>query len=289
MADRKYSNYGEMVRGEVSLDGLIQGLKRMLPDQRTLPEPLPKSSPLLTDLAQPRVQTGRPLPTANMYKVQRGDSLSAIAKRAGISLDALLEMNPSFKAKPGLIKPGQSINLGQANMQQRKASPKPVTPAAATPLVTTTGPFPTDVDTLPLPNLTEGVGAQEPMQLNVVDNRTPLEVVRPAVERTIGQAGAGFDVMGGSPLGMADEDFINTPRDAFIAGRSVNPVQYKNKNAQEIADFMAKNPDVSKITAADAKRLAKLSGAFRGSANKDGESDAILNQFRNWSGMRIID
>ena len=59
------------------------------------------------------------------YVIKSGDTLSAIAKNAGISLNQLLELNPSFKANPNLIKPGQEVALATA-----APTPTPVTPQA---------------------------------------------------------------------------------------------------------------------------------------------------------------
>jgi peptidoglycan hydrolase-like protein with peptidoglycan-binding domain len=49
-------------------------------------------------------------PANNVQTVQKGDSLSKIAKQNNVSLEALLEQNPQIK-DPSLIKPGQEIKL----------------------------------------------------------------------------------------------------------------------------------------------------------------------------------
>ncbi|GHE26478.1 LysM peptidoglycan-binding domain-containing protein [Vulcaniibacterium thermophilum] len=47
---------------------------------------------------------------ASSYTVRAGDTLSGIAERHGVSLDALLRANPQIR-NPNLIHPGQSVNL----------------------------------------------------------------------------------------------------------------------------------------------------------------------------------
>jgi LysM repeat protein len=276
MADQKYSNYSKMIRGEVSLDGLIQGLKGMLPAQRTPPEPLPNSSPLLNDLAQPRVQTGKPLPTTNMYKVQKGDNLSKIAEAQGRNLQQLLQLNPELRRNPNMIQPGQKINLGQATTQPRKAPPKPVTSKRVTP-VTTTGPFSSPEDTVPLGDPAGGVAAPEPMQLNVVDNRTPLAVTRPTVERTIGQAGEGFNLMESAnvnPLAVPDDKI-------FQPGQSAS-TSYKNSTLNSIMNLIRQSPyepDGDTI-----KKISSLSKSLKGNKGIDlNEVAAVRDAVYNWS------
>ena len=53
--------------------------------------------------------------------IQSGDTLSKIAKKHGITLDALLEANPQYRANPHLIRVGDKVTL-------------PVPASAATPL-----------------------------------------------------------------------------------------------------------------------------------------------------------
>jgi len=60
---------------------------------------------------------------ANTVTVKKGDTLSAIAAKAGISLSALIKLNPQI-TNPNLIKPGQVVIT---------AKPTPTTPAASTP------------------------------------------------------------------------------------------------------------------------------------------------------------
>jgi LysM repeat protein len=48
---------------------------------------------------------------ATDYEVRSGDSLSKIAAREGVTLERLLQLNPSFRSNPNLIRAGQRINL----------------------------------------------------------------------------------------------------------------------------------------------------------------------------------
>ena len=49
------------------------------------------------------------------YEVRSGDSLSKIAARQGMSLDRLLELNPSLRSNPNLIQIGQRLRLSEAS------------------------------------------------------------------------------------------------------------------------------------------------------------------------------
>ena len=51
--------------------------------------------------------------TKNVYIVKRGDCLSIIAKKHGISLGRLLSFNPSFRINPHLIHIGQAIKISE--------------------------------------------------------------------------------------------------------------------------------------------------------------------------------
>jgi murein DD-endopeptidase MepM/ murein hydrolase activator NlpD len=75
---------------------------------------------------------------ANTVTVKKGDTLSAIAAKAGISLSALIKLNPQI-SNPNLIKPGQVITTSKAtpapakttvDLSARGATP-PVTSAPA--------------------------------------------------------------------------------------------------------------------------------------------------------------
>ncbi|MCW5569332.1 MAG: LysM peptidoglycan-binding domain-containing protein, partial [Dokdonella sp.] len=54
--------------------------------------------------------TGAPAPAAGDYTVHRGDTLSGIAQRHGVSLSSLIAANPQI-TNPNLIHPGQQIHL----------------------------------------------------------------------------------------------------------------------------------------------------------------------------------
>lgn len=63
------------------------------------------------------------------YSVASGDNLTKIAKRNGISLSALLNMNPELKANPNLIQIGQKIKVpGKSSMPQPSVSGAKVSP-----------------------------------------------------------------------------------------------------------------------------------------------------------------
>lgn len=69
------------------------------------------------------------------YSVVKGDNLTKIAKRSGISLKNLLDLNPDLKANPNLIQIGQKIRVpGQAT------TTKAPTPKIASPSMTAVSP-----------------------------------------------------------------------------------------------------------------------------------------------------
>lgn len=82
----------------------------------------PNSTPIATAQAQAKTTatatpakspTPAPTPTNSTYKVVSGDNLSAIAKKYGTTVDALLKLNPNIK-NANSISVGQSINVGKS-------------------------------------------------------------------------------------------------------------------------------------------------------------------------------
>jgi murein DD-endopeptidase MepM/ murein hydrolase activator NlpD len=63
------------------------------------------------------------------YKVKAGDTLSKIAKSLGVTLAALLEVNPKFKANPNKISVGDVLQVPE----NKPAPAKPTTPVKPTP------------------------------------------------------------------------------------------------------------------------------------------------------------
>lgn len=75
--------------------------------------------------------------------VRAGDSMWAIAQRAGVSLQELIRANPHV-ANPGVIFPGQVLNLPGANDDFEVPAPPPIAsapPAPATPPTSGTGSY----------------------------------------------------------------------------------------------------------------------------------------------------
>src|SRR3546814_575913 len=64
----------------------------------------------------------------NSHTVQHGDTLSAIARQNGVSLAALLAANPQI-SNPGLIYPGDSIDIPSGNADPADAANGPAAPA----------------------------------------------------------------------------------------------------------------------------------------------------------------
>lgn len=80
----------------------------------------PSSSPIVTAPKTPVINpVVNPVstPTVNAggsYSVKQGDSLSKIAVQNGMTLAQLLELNPTYKANPNLVKIGATINVNKA-------------------------------------------------------------------------------------------------------------------------------------------------------------------------------
>ena len=64
-----------------------------------------------------------------IYNVVKGDNLTKIAKRKGITLKKLLSLNPELKANPNLIRIGQKIRV--PGSMAAKPTMDPVPPAAS--------------------------------------------------------------------------------------------------------------------------------------------------------------
>lgn len=75
--------------------------------------PTTPTVPNMGSLSTPPAPTISPAPSGGggSYTVNSGDTLSAIAQKNGMSLSELLSNNPQFQSNPGLIKPGQTVNL----------------------------------------------------------------------------------------------------------------------------------------------------------------------------------
>lgn len=88
--------------------------------------------PPLHEPEPPPVATPAPAPDTAVYTVERGDTLSAIARRHGVSATALAEANQL--ADPHRLAPGQRLVVPAAPLAETGASPiRPVAAAAPPP------------------------------------------------------------------------------------------------------------------------------------------------------------
>jgi len=71
--------------------------------------PSPSPSPPLASPSMAASPSLSPAPTPLVYTVQAGDTLSKIAKRFGVSLDALIQANTGTIPNPDRIKIGDQI------------------------------------------------------------------------------------------------------------------------------------------------------------------------------------
>ncbi|MBI5929420.1 MAG: LysM peptidoglycan-binding domain-containing protein [Chloroflexi bacterium] len=77
--------------------------------------------------APPTNPTPAPPTTGTTYTVQRGDTLSAIARRFGVTVQAIASANNI--ANPNLIYPGQVLNIPGATTPSNPATPVPTQPS----------------------------------------------------------------------------------------------------------------------------------------------------------------
>ena len=75
-------------------------------------------------------QTAASQDTQASYTIQRGDTLSAIAKQHGVSLSALLAANPQVR-NPDLIYPGEHLDIPHGSSGNGTSSPSATHPAAS--------------------------------------------------------------------------------------------------------------------------------------------------------------
>jgi LysM repeat protein len=68
------------------------------------------ASPTTESSASPS-PTLPPAPTPKIYVVVKGDTVIKIAKRNGVTVEALLAANPKLKKNPDRIKPGDEITI----------------------------------------------------------------------------------------------------------------------------------------------------------------------------------
>jgi hypothetical protein len=66
---------------------------------------------------------------ADTVKVKPGDSMSALASKAGVSLAAMKAANPQI-SNPSLIRPGQVLNVPDAKPVKKPGTPKPAAPTS---------------------------------------------------------------------------------------------------------------------------------------------------------------
>ena len=79
----------------------------------------------------PVAPVANPTPSTSIYNVVKGDSLSKIASANKMTLQQLLDLNPTYKANPNLVQVGAKINLATptpANPTPTPQNPTPDTP-----------------------------------------------------------------------------------------------------------------------------------------------------------------
>ena len=98
-----------------------------VPKTTTITPTVSSKTPVVTPTTTP-APTPAPTPVAGggSYTVKAGDSLSKIASQNGLSLQQLLDLNPTYKQNPNLVQIGASISLGT---KSPSPTPTPANPA----------------------------------------------------------------------------------------------------------------------------------------------------------------
>jgi LysM repeat protein len=195
--------------------------------------------------------------------VKKGDTLTAIAKKAGISLDALIKLNPQIK-NPSLINPGQIITTSKptADLSARGATapvtsaparyvrPLPTVPVTATPMAPSTGTV-----------TATGTATAIPIPVNPED--APVDVnfasLTPEVQAALGAIGENAAIpTGATPTGKTVKS--KTPR-YDITGKLLGyDIVYSDETStfepgpsSEVKKFTWKNPTTGQVESFDTK------------------------------------
>ncbi|HZV02796.1 MAG TPA: GH25 family lysozyme [Planctomycetota bacterium] len=159
-----------------------------------------------------------PAPTSggsnpSTYTVQRGDTLSGIAARFGVSLAALEAANPQI-TNPNLIYPGQVLNLPGGG---KSATPPPSSPPPSSP-----PPAANKTYTVQKGDTLSGIAARFGVSLNALEAANPQitnpNLIYPGQVITI-PGGSGGGGGGGGSNAIPDSDKAI----AFAASNPINP------------------------------------------------------------------
>jgi LysM repeat protein len=114
----------------LSLDGLLA----LNPEQRVTPDLIHVGEELRLDRRTPsRATPARADTRTEDVRVRRGDTLSAIAASRGTSVGELIELNPELRARPDLIRVGETV---RAPKLEPRVTPKPEAGVTPKPEVT---------------------------------------------------------------------------------------------------------------------------------------------------------
>ncbi|MEV0445301.1 LysM peptidoglycan-binding domain-containing protein [Streptomyces spectabilis] len=131
-------------------DRVDEGQEINVPSKPKPPAPKPKPPAPKPPAPKPKPPAPKPPqpPAAGTYTVAKGDSLSSIANRFGVSVTQLVAWNPGVAANPHLIYPGQKVRVragkhaavpeavqkpSKEPMREQPRPSKPVAPAVPQP------------------------------------------------------------------------------------------------------------------------------------------------------------
>lgn len=114
---------GDTLTGIAREHGLsLEGLLVLNPEQRVTPDLIHVGESLRIERRASRPPTSAADATTGDVRVQRGDTLSAIARSRGTSVRELIDLNPALQTHPDLIRAGETVKVPKP---EPRVAPKP--------------------------------------------------------------------------------------------------------------------------------------------------------------------
>ena len=137
---RGLENAGLIPEGTAA--GIAPKINLEVPEIKKPEPPAPITTPAPAKAVTPTGGAPATPAQGGVRVVETGDTLGAIAEKAGLTLQQVLEANPQFRANPNLIRPGDQVNIPSA-AQEKPVVPTQTSTPASQPAPTTTTPTPT--------------------------------------------------------------------------------------------------------------------------------------------------
>lgn len=241
---------------------------------------------------------------AEKVKVKSGDSMSAIAAKAGVSLAAMKAANPQVK-NPSLIKPGQVLNVPAAAPAKASASSPANVAAQAQAMIDKLGGRIKDIESSAATTIAENKAAQAAIDKDRADQFAANEALAKQLGRTYdpktGKIG-GPIVAKGTPDDKPDPDdkVVGTYTDpetgdiyqVWSSGKRTLLSAGTKKRDQEAEDNKARYDAEQAAIAKQAAEQAEKRDAFalvQDTMRSYGFTDAELSELSGYIEKSIID